>query len=74
MPRLVAVEDLIDATTVAAAVGLAHRNSVATYLDRYHDFPRPVVEAGPGRCRLWSRKEIDRWMATRRRAGKVRLR
>lgn len=74
MTRLISVDDLIDARAVAAAMGLTHRNSVATYLRRYHDFPRPVVETGPGRCRLWSRTEIDSWIATRRKAGKVRVR
>lgn len=56
---MVAVEDLIDATAVAEIVGLAHRNSVATYLHRYADFPRPVFEMG--RCRVWSRVDVDKW-------------
>ena len=72
MSRLLAVDDLIDATAVASAVGLAHRNSVTTYLHRYDDFPRPVVETGGGRCRLWSRTDVDRWIAVRRQAAKVR--
>ncbi len=71
---MVRVDDLIDATDVATAVGLTHRNSVATYLRRYHDFPRPVVETGAGRCRLWSRQEVHRWIDIRRSAGKVRAR
>jgi predicted DNA-binding transcriptional regulator AlpA len=67
-------DDLIDATEVALALGLAHRNSVATYLHRYDDFPRPVLLTGGGRCRLWSRTEVARWVAARAKAGKVRRR
>jgi len=74
MSRHVAVDDLLDATGVAERMHLSHRNSVATYLTRYDDFPRPVVDTGPKRCRLWSRSEIDGWMKARERAGKVRKR
>jgi glutathione-regulated potassium-efflux system ancillary protein KefG len=70
--RLLAAEDLIDATAVASALGLAHRNSVATYLRRYDDFPRPVIETSGGRCRLWSRSDVDSWIAMRRLAGKAK--
>jgi predicted DNA-binding transcriptional regulator AlpA len=66
------VDDLIDATGVALVVGLSQRNSVATYLHRYDDFPRPVVVTAAGRCRLWSRSEVERWIAARRKAGRVR--
>lgn len=68
MGRMVAVEDLIDATTVASILGLAHSNSVATYLHRYEDFPRPVFD-GP-RCKVWSRVDVGVWLKSheRRRA------
>jgi glutathione-regulated potassium-efflux system ancillary protein KefG len=72
--RTIAVDDLIDAAHVAAAIGLTHRNSVATYMRRYRDFPRPLVETEGGRCRLWSRAEVEQWLASRRTAGKVRHR
>lgn len=65
MNRLVSLDDLLDATAVAAAVGLTHRNSVTTYMHRYSDFPRPLLETSSGRCRLWSRADIDQWIATR---------
>jgi glutathione-regulated potassium-efflux system ancillary protein KefG len=74
MTRRVDVDDLIDAHQVAARLGLSHRNSVATYMTRYADFPRPVIDTGSGRCRLWSRKAVDRWRAQRLNAGKVRKR
>ena len=69
---MISVDDLVDTTAVASAVGLTHRNSVATYMRRYRDFPRPLVETGGGRCRLWSRTEVDQWIALRRSAGRVR--
>jgi predicted DNA-binding transcriptional regulator AlpA len=72
--RHVAIDDLLDATAVAARMGLSHRNSVTTYMARYKDFPRPVIDTGPKRCRLWSRVDIDGWMKSREDAGKVRAR
>ncbi len=54
-------EDLIDSQIVADILGLAHRNSVTTYLMRYPDMPRPVVELGRGRVRLWLRPDIEAW-------------
>jgi predicted DNA-binding transcriptional regulator AlpA len=74
MTRKVDVDDLIDAHEVADQLGLSHRNSVATYMTRYPDFPRPVVDTGLGRCRLWSRKDVDRWRVQRQNEGKVRRR
>jgi glutathione-regulated potassium-efflux system ancillary protein KefG len=59
-PR-VNTEDLITASEVAAILGLAHHNSVSTYLRRYADFPRPVVDRSKGRVRLWLRQDIEAW-------------
>lgn len=63
-PR-VDTEDLIDAVAVAKILGLAQRTSVSTYLNRYEDMPRPVVDLGPRRPRLWLRTEIVGWAKTR---------
>jgi hypothetical protein len=54
-------EDLIDSLVVAEILGLRHRESVTTYLSRYPDMPRPVVELGKGRVRLWLRPEVEAW-------------
>lgn len=62
---MVRTEDLVDAHAVAEVLGLAHPNSVSTYLRRYDDMPRPVVDLGRGRPRLWLRPEIERWAARR---------
>lgn len=65
MTPTVRTEDLIDTQEVAEILGLAHRNSVSTYLRRYADMPRPVVERGAGRTRLWLRPSIERWAEMR---------
>lgn len=61
MPPLVRTEDLVDAHGVAEILGLSHPNSVSTYLKRYPDMPRPVVDLGRGRPRLWVRPAIEEW-------------
>lgn len=66
MSPVVRTEDLIDAHLVAEILGLSHPNSVSTYLKRYADMPRPVVDLGPGRPRLWLRPAIEGWAASRR--------
>ena len=70
-PR-VRTEDLIDAHEVAEILGLAHPNSVSTYLRRYEDMPRPVIERGRGRTRLWLRPDIEAWNGKRDTQGKAR--
>ncbi len=54
-------DDLIGAAEVAKILGLAHHNSVTTYLRRYEDFPRPVVDLSESRIRLWLRPDIVAW-------------
>lgn len=61
----VETEDLIDAQEVAQLLGLAHRNTVSVYQRRYPEMPRPVVDLGAGRTKLWLRPEIARWAAAR---------
>jgi glutathione-regulated potassium-efflux system ancillary protein KefG len=55
------VSELIDAAEVARVLGLSHRNSVTTYLRRYGDMPRPVLERSEGKTRLWLRSEVVAW-------------
>ena len=64
MPK-VETEDLIDAQGVARVLGLAHRNTVSVYQRRYREMPRPAVEVGRGRVKLWLRPEIEAWAAKR---------
>lgn len=65
MSNQVDPDDLIGAAEVQAILNLSHPNSVSTYLKRYHDFPRPVVELSEGRIRLWIRQDIERWHEAR---------
>lgn len=57
--------DLIDAQAVAELLGLAQRNTVSAYQRRYPAMPRPVVDLGQGRCKLWLRSEVEQWHAER---------
>jgi glutathione-regulated potassium-efflux system ancillary protein KefG len=57
----VRTEELVDAHDVADLLGLTHANSVSTYQKRYAEMPRPVVDLGSGRCKMWRRSEIIAW-------------
>ena len=59
-------DDVIDAQGVADLLGLAQRNTVSLYQRRYPEMPRPVIDMGQGRCKLWIRSEIERWKRGRR--------
>lgn len=66
MGPMVNIKDLIGATEVAEILGLSHHNSVSTYMQRYDDFPAPVIDKSNGRIRLWLRSEIVTWIQARR--------
>jgi predicted DNA-binding transcriptional regulator AlpA len=63
--RKVDTDELIDAQGVADLLGLAQRNTVSLYQRRYPNMPRPVVDLGHGRCKMWIRSEIRAWMTER---------
>lgn len=65
MGRKVDTDDLIDAQGVANILGLAQRNTVSLYQRRYPDMPRPVVDLGKGRCKMWLCSEVVSWDSTR---------
>ncbi len=71
MSRRVDVGDLIDAQEVSELVGLSHRNSVSLYQRRYPDMPRPVVDLGSGRTKLWLRSDVQRWHERRKKTRRV---
>ncbi len=54
-------DELIDAHGVAEILGLNRRTSVAIYQQRYEDMPRPIVDLGPQRQKLWLRPAIEAW-------------
>jgi hypothetical protein len=62
MGRAIELKDLIDAHGVAALLGLSQRNTVSRYQRRYPDMPRPVIDLGRGRPRLWLRSQVLGWM------------
>lgn len=70
-PR-VAIEDLLDAQGVADVLGLSHRNTVSQYQRRYADMPRPILDLGEGRVKLWLRPEIERWVVKQAAARRTR--
>jgi hypothetical protein len=61
MTPTVRTEDLTDAKGVAVILSLSHYNSVHSYQRRYPDMPRPIVDLGRGRTRLWLIPEIKAW-------------
>ena len=65
MSPLISTEDLADAQELAALLGLAHANSVSTYQHRYAEMPRPVLDLGPGRPKLWLRSQVRAWAESR---------
>lgn len=69
MAPMVNTEDLVDAREIAKLLGLSHPNSVSLYQRRYPDMPRPVIDLGPGRPRLWLRDAVTEWFASRRDAA-----
>jgi predicted DNA-binding transcriptional regulator AlpA len=70
----VATEDLIDAHGVARILGLSLSQTVSTYQRRYRDMPKPVVDLGQGRPKLWLRSEMERWAAELAESGRTRPR
>jgi predicted DNA-binding transcriptional regulator AlpA len=63
---MVNTDDLIDSRELATLLGLSHPNSVSLYQRRYPTMPRPVVDLGRGRPRLWLRSSIEDWLDSRR--------
>lgn len=69
MGRIIDAADVIDAQGVAELLGLAQRNTVSSYQRRYPGMPRPVIDLGQGRCKLWLRSEVVAWEQQRDRQG-----
>lgn len=66
MTPMVNTDELVDARALATLLGLSHANSVSTYQHRYPDMPRPVLDLGPGRPKLWARSEVLDWAEGRK--------
>jgi glutathione-regulated potassium-efflux system ancillary protein KefG len=63
MGKRVEIGDLLDARGVAELLGLSHPNTVSVYQHRYPDMPKPALDLGERRVKLWLRPEIQAWMA-----------
>lgn len=63
MGKPVDIEDLLDARGVAELLGLSHPNTVSVYQHRYADMPKPALDLGERRVKLWLRPEIQAWAA-----------
>jgi glutathione-regulated potassium-efflux system ancillary protein KefG len=61
MGRKVDLDDLVDARGVASLLGLTHANTVSQYQHRYADMPKPALDLGQRRVKLWLRPEIEAW-------------
>lgn len=57
--RQVNVDDLVDASTIADRLGLAHRETIGNYVKRYPDFPAPLGMWG--RTRIWAWPDVEQW-------------
>ncbi|MCP4384515.1 MAG: hypothetical protein GY798_24410 [Hyphomicrobiales bacterium] len=66
MGEYVDLDDLVDAQGVADMLQLSQRNTVSLYQRRYPDMPRPVVDLGSGRCKLWLRSSVAEWAESRK--------
>lgn len=66
MGRRVDVDDLADAHDVAALLGLSKPNNVHLYQRRYPGMPRPVLDRGGRRAKLWLRSEVRAWLDERK--------
>ena len=62
-------DELVDAHAVARLIGVSQRNTVSLYQRRYSDMPRPVIDLGRGRCKLWIRAEVLAWAKKTGREG-----
>lgn len=70
--RRIYLDDLTDAHGVAELLGLANRNTVSEYQRTYSDMPRPVIDLGSGRTKLWLRSDIETWQTKRTRKRSAR--
>ena len=66
MGRKADLDDHIDFGEVTELLGLAHKNSVTTYIRRYGDPPKSALEFADGKCRALVWGDVDSWRRSRR--------
>jgi predicted DNA-binding transcriptional regulator AlpA len=55
------LEQLIDSAEVSEILGLSDQRAVSVYQRRYPEMPRPVMDRGKNRVKLWYKPEILDW-------------
>jgi predicted DNA-binding transcriptional regulator AlpA len=58
------VKDIIDVQGVSDLIGVFSRVQVYELLDTHPLFPKPILDLGEDRVRLWSKKHILAWLKT----------
>lgn len=61
---LVHLSDLWDSQQVADYCGFSSQSVVTIYLQR-GVLPKPILDRGPHRARLWLRQDIETWQRSR---------
>ncbi len=56
------LDDLVAASDIADLFARG-KSAVSNWVDRYPDFPQPVVVVARGMTKLWSRKAVLDWHA-----------
>jgi predicted DNA-binding transcriptional regulator AlpA len=59
-------DDLIDSSDMADLLGLSSARAVYVYQSRYAEMPKPVVDRGRNRARLWLKSDVILWMESRK--------
>jgi hypothetical protein len=69
MGRLIDSDDLVDASDAALELGYTCSETFHALVRRRPDFPKPVVNKGKGKARLWSMTDIRAWETKNGRIG-----
>lgn len=64
MGRMVDVDELIDAVECAQIAGFNSPTAISVYLSR-GSFPKPIIDRGGRRARLWLRRDVLDWVKLR---------
>ena len=62
MSRYIDPDDLIDSSDMADLLGLSSARAVYVYQTRYKEMPKPIVDRGRNRARLWLKPEVLQWL------------
>jgi len=66
MSKLINPDDLIDSSDMADLLGLSSPRAVYVYQARYKEMPKPIVDRGRNRARLWLKPEVMQWLKVKK--------